>query len=135
MLDGPVSASRENGLRPRTLAATPAIVISRTIVDDNWACRYNVQTMASAVRSRKIDVRVTDAQDALIREAAAAAGQTVTAFLLGAAEDRARAILDQRRHLVIGDQAFAALVMTLDESGEPVTAISELLSLPRISSQ
>lgn len=87
----------------------------------------------SAIRSRRIDVRVTDEQDAIIREAAAAEGQTVTTFLLGAAEARARMVLDQRRHLVMSDRAFAAFAAALDTPGEKVTAISELLSLPRIS--
>jgi uncharacterized protein (DUF1778 family) len=49
---------------------------------------HNVWTlMPSASRSRRIDVRVTDEQDAIIRETAAAAGQTITTFLLSAAED------------------------------------------------
>jgi uncharacterized protein (DUF1778 family) len=88
--------------------------------------------MASITRSRRIDVRVTDEQDAIIREAAAAAGQTVTAFLLGAAEERARTMLDERRHLVMSDQAFAAFTAALDSPGESVPVIDELFALPRI---
>lgn len=88
--------------------------------------------MASAIRSRRLDVRVTDEQDALIREAAAAAGQTVTAFLLTAAEERARAILDERRHLVMSDRAFAAFAAALDARGEHVPALQDLFALPRI---
>jgi uncharacterized protein (DUF1778 family) len=91
--------------------------------------------MATGTRSRKIDVRVTDEQDARIREAAAAAGETVTAFLLNAAEDRARAILDERRHLVISARAFAAFAAALDEPGEAVPAISDLFALPRIRTE
>jgi uncharacterized protein (DUF1778 family) len=89
--------------------------------------------MATGVRSRRIDVRVTDQQDALIREAAAASGQTVTAFLLSAAEERARAILDERRHLVMSDRAFAALSSALDEPGEAVPALRDLFALPRLT--
>jgi uncharacterized protein (DUF1778 family) len=88
--------------------------------------------MPPAIRSRRIDVRVTDEQDAIIREAAAAAGQTVTAFLLSAAEDRARQILDERRHLVMSDRAFAAFTAALDAPSEIVPAMSELFALPRI---
>jgi uncharacterized protein (DUF1778 family) len=91
--------------------------------------------MSSATRSRRIDVRVTDEQDAIIREAAAAAGQTVTAFLLSAAEERARAILDERRHLVMSDRAFAAFAAALDAPGEKVAAMSDLFALPRISDE
>jgi uncharacterized protein (DUF1778 family) len=91
--------------------------------------------MSSAIRSRRIDVRVTDEQDALIREAAAASGQTVTAFLLSAAEERARSILDERRHLVMSDRAFAAFAAALDSPGETVPAMSDLFALPRISNE
>jgi len=88
--------------------------------------------LTSTTRSRRIDVRVTDAQDAVIREAAALAGQTVTAFLLSAAQDRARELLDERRHLVMSDHAFKRLVNALDEPGQPVAELIELFTLPRI---
>lgn len=88
--------------------------------------------MPSTARSRRIDVRVTDAQDAVIREAAALAGQTVTAFLLSAAQDRARELLDERRHLVMSDRAFERFVAELDEPGQPVPELAELFALPRI---
>lgn len=84
-------------------------------------------------RSRRIDVRVTDAQDAVIREAAALAGETVTAFLLGAAEQRARDLLDERRHLVVSTKAFAALAISLDEPARESAELVELFALPRIS--
>jgi uncharacterized protein (DUF1778 family) len=89
--------------------------------------------MASQARSRRLDVRVSDEQDAMIREAAAAAGQTVTAFLLSAAEDRARQILDERRHLVMSDRAFTALVAALDGPAQAAPEIGELRRLPRIN--
>lgn len=83
-------------------------------------------------RSRRIDVRVTDAQDAVIREAAALAGETVTAFLLSAAEQRARDLLDERRHLVLSSKAFAALATSLDEPPREVPELVELFGLSRI---
>lgn len=89
----------------------------------------------SVLRSRRIDVRVTDEQDAIIREAAAAAGQTVTAFLLSAAEERAHAVLDQRRHLVMSDQAFEAFAVALDAPGERAAALSDLFTLPRLDTE
>jgi uncharacterized protein (DUF1778 family) len=89
----------------------------------------------SSTRSRRIDVRVTDAQDALIREAAALAGETVTAFLLGAAQQRAREMLDERRHLVMSGQTYATFAAALDGPAEPVAELTELLKLPRIAEQ
>ncbi|HST41321.1 MAG TPA: DUF1778 domain-containing protein [Conexibacter sp.] len=83
-------------------------------------------------RARRIDVRVSDEQNALIREAAALSGQTVTAFLLDAAQDRARALMDERRHLVMSQHAFARFAEALDAPAEPVAEMSELFRLPRI---
>lgn len=83
-------------------------------------------------RSRRIDVRVTDEQNAMIREAAALAGQTVTAFLLDAAQRRARDVIDERRHLVMSDLAFKRFSAALDAPGQPVPELTELFRLPRI---
>lgn len=94
---------------------------------------YTVRTMAvSNPRSRRIDVRVSDEQNALIREAAALSGQTVTAFLLDAAQARARALVDERRQLVMSAQAFARFAEALDAPAEPVAEMTELFRLPRI---
>lgn len=84
-------------------------------------------------RPRRIDVRVSEEQDAIIREAASLAGQTVTAFLLDAAQGRARELLDQRRDLVIGRTAFARFAQALDAPGEPVPELTEMFGLPRIA--
>lgn len=88
--------------------------------------------METRSRSRRIDVRVTDAQDAVIREAAALAGETVTTFLLSAAERRARDLLDERRHVVTSNKAFAALAASLDEPPCEVPELVELFGLARI---
>ncbi len=83
-------------------------------------------------RSRRIDVRVTDSQDALIREAAAIAGETVTTFLLVAAEHRASELLESRRHLVMSSRAFQQFSAALDAPAEPVAELRELFTLEPI---
>lgn len=88
--------------------------------------------MPPSTRSRRIDVRVTETQDALIREAAAVTGETVTGFLLGAAQQRAHELLDERRHLVMSTQAFDAFAAALDAPAERVPELVELFELPRI---
>lgn len=75
---------------------------------------------------------MTEEQDAMIREAAATAGMTVTAFLLDAARERALALLEQSRHLVISARAFDRFAAGLDAPGEAVPAMTELFQLPRI---
>jgi uncharacterized protein (DUF1778 family) len=84
-------------------------------------------------RSRRIDVRVTEEQDALIRQAAALSGRTVTGFLLDAAEESARELIEERRHLVMSDRAFARFAAVLDAPGEVVPELSELFELPRLA--
>ena len=88
--------------------------------------------MAATARPHRIDVRVSAEQDAMIREAAALAGQTVTSFLLDAAEDRAREVIDERCDLVMRKPTFARFAEALDAPGEPVPELAELLRLPRI---
>lgn len=83
-------------------------------------------------RSRRIDLRVTDEQDAVIRQAAELAGQTVTGFLLSAGQQRARELLDARAHLVMSGHAFERFAAALDEPGEPVPEMTELFRLARI---
>ena len=87
--------------------------------------------MAATARPHRIDVRVSAEQDAMIREAAALAGQAVTGFLLDAAEDRAREVIDERRDLVMSKATFARFAEALD-AGEPVPELVELFRLPRI---
>jgi hypothetical protein len=48
--------------------------------------------VAANPRARRIDVRVSKQQDAMIREAAALAGKTMTGFVLDAAEECARGV-------------------------------------------
>lgn len=97
------------------------------------SCPYNVLPVAvSPARSRRIGVRVAEQQDALTREAASLAGETVPGFLLGAAQERARKLLDERRRLVMSDQAFADFTAALDEPAVAVSELQELFALPRI---
>lgn len=88
--------------------------------------------MRSAARNRRINVRVTESQDAVIREAAALAGETVTGFLLSAAEARAGELLERRRHLVMSATAFAALDAALDAPPVVAEELKELFGLERI---
>jgi uncharacterized protein (DUF1778 family) len=88
--------------------------------------------MATIARPHRIDVRVSAEQDAVIREAAALAGQTVTGFLLDAAQDRAREVIDERRDLVMSKATFARFAGALDAPGEPASELVELFRLPRI---
>jgi len=130
------TASRGRDIPTRNTGACGRVMLPRLppcVHCQDSDAQVLVPLMASTARSRRIDVRVSDAQDAMIREAAALAGETVTGFLLSAAQERARELLDERRHVVMSDRAFARLAAVLDSPGEPVPAMTELLGLPRIA--
>jgi uncharacterized protein (DUF1778 family) len=83
---------------------------------------------ATAERSTRLSMRI--APDALdtIREAAAAQQQDVTSFVLGAAMDRARAVLAEQRVLALTTRESTQLQAELDRDPR---VIPELLDLVR----
>jgi uncharacterized protein (DUF1778 family) len=86
-------------------------------------------------RSRhRIEMRVTPDQEALIREAADLAHETVTSFVLNTATERARKLLDARRTVTLPSEAFDRFYAALDEPEAIVPELVELLRaepLPR----
>ena len=89
-------------------------------------------TATAPTRNRRIDVRVTETQDATIREADALAGETLTTFLLKAVEERATALLEQRRHLTMSAEAFDVLVSAIDQPSIVAEELVELFTLDRL---
>lgn len=85
-------------------------------------------TSESGTRRHRIEVRVTPEQEALIREAAQLEHETVTAFVLTTATDRARRLLDQRRTMTLPNEDFDRFFAALDE---PETVVPELVDLFR----
>jgi uncharacterized protein (DUF1778 family) len=80
----------------------------------------------STTRRHRIEVRVTPDQEALIRYAASIAEETVTAFVLGTATERARRLVDAQRTLTLPNDMFDRFYAALDE---PATIVPELVSL------
>jgi uncharacterized protein (DUF1778 family) len=79
-------------------------------------------------RRHRIEVRVTPEQDALIRHAAGLADETVTAFVLGTATERARRMLEAQRTVTLPNEAFDRFYAALDD---PETVVPELVELFR----
>lgn len=73
-------------------------------------------------------MRITPDQEAMIREAAGLAQQTVTAFVLGTATERARTLLDAQRTVTLPNDVFDRFYATLDD---PATVAPELVDLLR----
>lgn len=85
-------------------------------------------TPQNTVRRRRIEVRVTADQDALIRHAASIADETVTAFVLGTVTERAKKLVEAQRTVTLPNEAFDRFYAALDE---PTTIVPELVALFR----
>ncbi len=83
-------------------------------------------TPDSTTRRHRIEVRVTPDQEALIRYAASIADETVTAFVLGTATERAHKLVDAQRTVTLPNDRFDRFYAALDE---PATVVPELFSL------
>lgn len=79
----------------------------------------------SATRHR-LEVRLSPEQDALIREAAALEATTLSSFVLGAVEDRARDVVAEGRDLVLSTDAYERFLAELDRPAERSSALEEL---------
>ena len=85
---------------------------------------------ADARKQSRLAVRLTADQDALIREAAAAHGQSITEFVTAAAMSRADETLADRRVFRIADLAWAEFTAELDRPGRRIPELADLLSRP-----
>ena len=74
----------------------------------------------------RLAMRLTPDQDALIRDAAAVTGQSLTDFVTSAAVTRAEDTLADRRVFRLNDAAWAEFTAILDR---PAKRIPELVSL------
>ena len=85
-------------------------------------------TPPESTRRHRIEVRVTANQAALIRHAASLAGETVTAFVLGTATERATKLVEAQRTVTLPNETFDRFYAALDD---PATIVPELVELFR----
>jgi len=67
----------------------------------------------------RIDLRTSHEIKELIVRAAATTGQTVSAFLIGAAQERARQVLSQSEMLTLSPRDWEAFFAALDQVDKP----------------
>ncbi len=82
----------------------------------------------TSVKDSRLAVRLTSAQDALIRHAAEIEGQNVTEFVVAAAYARARDVLADRRGFVLEPTAHAEFLALLDRPVQLKPRLSKLLA-------
>lgn len=65
-------------------------------------------------RSARLDLRVDEAEKALLVEAAALSHMSLSAFVLTAARERAESVIAERRRVVLDEETFDAFAAALD---------------------
>lgn len=82
-------------------------------------------------KEARLNLRLRPQDDALIREAAARAGQSVSAFLTSAGVERAHELLADQRIFLLDAKAWDEFVALLDRPVRPDPRLVELFARPQ----
>lgn len=85
-----------------------------------------------ATKSERLNLRLTAAQDAVLRRAADARGEAVSEYVLRHAVEAAETDLADRRVFVLDDEAWRRLQDALDRPPRPAARLRRLLSEPSV---
>lgn len=94
-------------------------------------CTLPSETPMTGSKTARRNLRVAPADDALIRQGAAVAGESVSEFLVVSARTRAEMLLADRREFVLNDEAWAVFNAALDRPAKVRPEVVELLGRPR----
>jgi uncharacterized protein (DUF1778 family) len=78
----------------------------------------------------RVNLPVDPDQEARLRAAAEANGETLTGFLLSAAAERADEVLARAGQVAVGSTAFERFVAALDNDTEPMPVLSRYAEAP-----
>jgi len=107
----------------------------RIVLGPKWRCTYRVSTVMamSAVDEKgrgRINLRVNPDQEARLRAAAEANGETLTGFLLVAGTERAEEVLERIRRIAVSGDAFDQFVAALDADVAPMPTLKRYAEEP-----
>jgi uncharacterized protein (DUF1778 family) len=85
-----------------------------------------------AIKTERLNLRLTPAQDATLRRAADAKGVAVSEYVLSHAVEAAEADLADRRVFLVNDEAWCQLQEALDRPPRPPARLRRLLDKPSI---
>lgn len=72
-----------------------------------------------ALRKQRIDLRLTDDDKNIIEEAAALSNQTVTQFMVSSASERAAAIIEAHRRLILNNESWNLVMDAISHPPAP----------------
>ncbi|MGH9047017.1 MAG: DUF1778 domain-containing protein, partial [Acidimicrobiales bacterium] len=81
-------------------------------------------------RDGRINLRVDPDQEARLRAAAEANGESRTGFLLAAGTERAAVVLERASRIVLSATAFERFVSALDDEAESMPALRRYATEP-----
>ncbi|MGE4428228.1 MAG: DUF1778 domain-containing protein [Solirubrobacteraceae bacterium] len=74
-------------------------------------------------RSARINMRVSERQERVLRAAAELSGQTLTGFVVSASTDRAEKFLERANRIEVAAEEFDRFVTALDAPAEPMPVL------------
>lgn len=83
------------------------------------------------LKSARLNLRLAEDDDRLFREAASAASETVSEFLVESARERARRLLADRTEFTLDEARWEAFTSALDRPAEVRPELAELFSRPK----
>jgi uncharacterized protein (DUF1778 family) len=78
---------------------------------------------AEPARQGRINMRVSDRQERVLRAAADLSGETLTGFVLSVATERAEQVLERAHRINISSDAFKRFVEALDTPAEDMPTL------------
>ncbi len=88
------------------------------------------QATARATKSQRIEVRATERQEAVLRQAASATDRTMTDFILATAVEQAERILAERRWFTGTAEQYEEFLRLLDEPLDATDKFEKLWTRP-----
>lgn len=85
-----------------------------------------------AMKSERLNLRLSRAQDAVLRRAAEAKGESISDYVLRHAVVAAETDLADRRVFVVDEVAWKALQKRLDQPPKPAAELEKLLHDPSV---
>lgn len=84
----------------------------------------------AATKTRRVNLRVAPGDDALLRRAADAIGQSLSDFLVEGGRERAERLLADRTRFALGDDAWARFCDALERPAQAKPAVVDLFRRP-----
>jgi uncharacterized protein (DUF1778 family) len=74
-------------------------------------------------RARRLNMRVSERQERVLRAAAELSGETLTGFVLGVATERAEELLERAQRIDLSAEAFKRFVDALEAPAEEMPTL------------